>query len=59
VSIFYWLLKTSTGKGKPEDILTSNTIDLLAAKLRTQWYGGAVRFQMGTVGVFGGTTCML
>lgn len=31
----HWLLKTSTGKGKPEDILTSDAIDLLAAKLRT------------------------
>lgn len=31
----HWLLKTSTGKGNPEDILTSDAIDLLAAKLRT------------------------
>lgn len=31
----HWLLKTSTGKGKPEEILTSDAIDLLAAKLRT------------------------
>jgi len=31
----HWLLKTSTGKGKPEDILTSDAIDLLAAKFRT------------------------
>ncbi|NKR33836.1 ExeA family protein [Klebsiella variicola] len=30
----HWLLKTSTGKGKPEKILTSDAIDLLAAKLR-------------------------
>ncbi|EIK8554991.1 hypothetical protein Q2X70_004721 [Salmonella enterica] len=30
-----WLLKTSTGKGKPEDILTTEAVDLLAMKLRT------------------------
>lgn len=30
-----WLLKTSTGKGKPEDILTTEAIDLLAMKLHT------------------------
>lgn len=27
-----WLLKTSTGKGKPEDILTTEAMDLLAMK---------------------------
>jgi hypothetical protein len=31
----HWLLKSSTGKGKPEDILTADAIDLLAMKLRT------------------------
>jgi len=31
----HWLLKTSTGKGKSEEILTSDAIDLLAMKLRT------------------------
>lgn len=30
-----WLLKTSTGRGKPEDILTTEAVDLLAMKLRT------------------------
>ncbi|WP_090120433.1 ExeA family protein [Kosakonia arachidis] len=30
-----WLLKTSIGKGKPEDILTTEAVDLLAMKLRT------------------------
>lgn len=30
-----WLLKTSMGKGKPEDILTADALDLLAKKLRT------------------------
>ncbi len=30
-----WLLKTSTGKGKLEDILTTEAVDLLAMKLRT------------------------
>lgn len=30
-----WLLKTSTDKGKPEDILTPEAVDLLAMKLRT------------------------
>lgn len=30
-----WLLKTSTGKAKPEDILTTEAVDLLAMKLRT------------------------
>lgn len=30
-----WLLKTSAGKGKPEDILTTEAVDLLAMKLRT------------------------
>lgn len=30
-----WLLKTSTGKGKPEEILTTEAADLLAIKLRT------------------------
>lgn len=30
-----WLLKTSMGKGKPEDILTADALDLLAMKLRT------------------------
>lgn len=30
-----WLLKSSMGKGKPEDILTADAIDLLAMKLRT------------------------
>ncbi|HFP5055461.1 TPA: ExeA family protein [Klebsiella variicola subsp. variicola] len=31
----HWLLKVCTGKGKPEDTLTSDAIDLLAMKLRT------------------------
>ena len=31
----HWLLKSSTGKGKPEAILTADAIDLLAMKLRT------------------------
>lgn len=31
----HWLLKTSTGKGKFEEIMTSDAIDLLAMKLRT------------------------
>lgn len=30
-----WLLKTSLGQGKPEDVLTADAIDLLAMKLRT------------------------
>ena len=30
-----WLLKTRTGKGKPEDILTAEAADLLAMKLQT------------------------
>ncbi|WP_286673587.1 AAA family ATPase [Candidatus Symbiopectobacterium endolongispinus] len=30
-----WLLKSSMGKGKSEDILTADAIDLLAMKLRT------------------------
>jgi type II secretory pathway predicted ATPase ExeA len=30
-----WLLKTSTGKDKPEEILTTEAVDLLAMKLRT------------------------
>lgn len=31
----HWLLKTCMGKGKPDDILTPEAIDLLATKLRT------------------------
>lgn len=31
----HWLLKTSMGKGKTEDILTTDALDLLAMKLRT------------------------
>ncbi|EDT7315849.1 hypothetical protein XE98_004769 [Salmonella enterica subsp. enterica] len=30
-----WLLKTSIGKGKPEDILTTEAVDLLAMKICT------------------------
>ncbi|CAM4033811.1 ATPase AAA [Xenorhabdus thuongxuanensis] len=30
-----WRLKTSIGKGKTQDILTTDSIDLLAMKLRT------------------------
>ncbi|SFU20329.1 hypothetical protein SAMN05192562_11263 [Kosakonia arachidis] len=30
-----WLQKISTGKGKPEDILATEAVDLLPMKLRT------------------------